>query len=797
MKILFCFFCMCFTIAANAQNSSPNDCINAIQICGNGAISTNANGTGYQEINMNNSCSSQEHNSIWLKINITKTGTLGFTLKPISSDLSIDYDFFIFGPNATCDNLGNSIRCSTTNPLAAGLVSNYTGLNDAELDEYEGPGENGNSFLKSLDVKVGETYYIVIDRPIGNSPFELEWTGTATQGGDPFPPAPTIQKPKDLIECGNNGEATFDLFSTKQEINSNSNYNIAYFKTLADANDYSNELPQYYTSTISEQTIYARLDNPLTGCFSITNFKLLKNDSPKVSNSLSYSLCDDNNDGSVTFKLTNFNNDVLASSSNSNMVSYYKTKTDAKTFSNAITSITIHTNTTIYANVQDAANIGCYTTLPISLIKNNLPIAKNYTLTQCDVDVTNSTDGITSFNLEEAIPFLANITDDIDITLYRESKEITQLLGYENTTPFQENIDVVVTNKTTGCQNFSTLTLKVNPTFASLPESGPVYACNNDKNDNTLEGYFDLEAIKNEYYKNLDVQLYPNIQDASLEINAISGNQYLSTSTIIYARIENNNQCQGIQQIQLIVKQKPKITINNEYLMCLNQTPLTIISPDICDVYYWYKRTENSFEIVSNTKSVNISEPGNYVLVEGYKYNNLICDATKEFTVIASNIARINPEPDIKDISDNNIVTVFTEGEGNYEYALNNVNGPYQDSNIFENVSSGFSTVYVRDKNGCGIISKEIAVIGYDKYFTPNGDGVNDFWNIKGISNFIQPNSFIFVFDRYGKVVKQLHAGDKGWDGTSQGIMVPSSDYWFRVLLQDGRTFKGHFTLKR
>jgi gliding motility-associated-like protein len=123
--------------------------------------------------------------------------------------------------------------------------------------------------------------------------------------------------------------------------------------------------------------------------------------------------------------------------------------------------------------------------------------------------------------------------------------------------------------------------------------------------------------------------------------------------------------------------------------------------------------------------------------------------------------------------------------------------GPFQTSNLFENVISGIHEVYISDKNGCGIVSKTIAVIGIPKFFTPNGDGQNDFWTIKGINGTFSSKSIIYIFDRYGKLLKQLLPSSQGWDGTINGALMPADDYWFTLKLEDGRETKGHFSLKR
>jgi len=124
--------------------------------------------------------------------------------------------------------------------------------------------------------------------------------------------------------------------------------------------------------------------------------------------------------------------------------------------------------------------------------------------------------------------------------------------------------------------------------------------------------------------------------------------------------------------------------------------------------------------------------------------------------------------------------------------------GPWQDEGVFRNVSAGEHEITARDKNGCGITTEPIFVIDYPLYFTPNGDGNHDTWNIAGIGS----NAKIYIFDRYGKLLKQISPTGSGWNGTFNGKRMPTSDYWFTVqynepLTDDLKEFKAHFTLKR
>jgi len=155
----------------------------------------------------------------------------------------------------------------------------------------------------------------------------------------------------------------------------------------------------------------------------------------------------------------------------------------------------------------------------------------------------------------------------------------------------------------------------------------------------------------------------------------------------------------------------------------------------------------------------------------------------------------------IEDLSDRNIIEVFVQGTGSYEYSINN--GPFQDSPIFVDVPPGENTLVINDKNGCGTTEPiPFLVVGYPKFFTPNGDGIHDDWNVLGIETLVNP--VVFIFDRYGKLLKQLDAATFGWDGTFNGRPMPSSDYWFRLEYsrdEEGivvaNTIRSHFSLKR
>ena len=135
--------------------------------------------------------------------------------------------------------------------------------------------------------------------------------------------------------------------------------------------------------------------------------------------------------------------------------------------------------------------------------------------------------------------------------------------------------------------------------------------------------------------------------------------------------------------------------------------------------------------------------------------------------------------------------------EWGYEYALDDPLGDYQDSNVFTNILPEFHTVFVGDKNGCGISEQLISVLGFPKFFTPNGDNNNDMWQLDGVNFQLYPNLQVLIFDRHGKLLATQNANSIGFNGIYNGSQLPSTDYWFTANFGDGITFTGHFALRR
>jgi gliding motility-associated-like protein len=423
------------------------------------------------------------------------------------------------------------------------------------------------------------------------------------------------------------------------------------------------------------------------------------------------------------------------------------------------------------------------------------PIVFNTTLFECDSDL----DGLTFYNLFNAESVVINNDSSIIITNFfltqddaiQNINEINNPISFLNTIPLQ-TIFARVENQSR-CFSIAEVVLDISTNTLTIP---PFEVCD----DAIVDGFsiFNLNDLRNQIEPsvpaNASIVFYTSIEDAFNEVNSVNEN-YVNTiqnSEVIYVKVTNNNLCYAISPVTLNVLFTPLLLADEEVFYCNNFFPQTIIlSSGLVDNFFnnytfLWSTNETSAEIEVNTTGI-------YNVTVTYLNG---CSSVREITVSPSNIATFE-NIEVLDASSDNTITVITSGEGDYEYALNNINGPYQDSNFFENVPPGLHTVFVRDKNNCGIVNEIVSVIGFPKFFTPNGDGFHDTWQIYGVNIASQFESVIYIFDRFGKLIKQLSPQSLGWDGTFNGQDLPSNDYWFHVKLQDGRVFKSHFTLKR
>jgi gliding motility-associated-like protein len=447
------------------------------------------------------------------------------------------------------------------------------------------------------------------------------------------------------------------------------------------------------------------------------------------------------------------------------------------------------TDTGTYKVEVELGSPNCIATGEIKIEFTPQIILNDTTLVQCD----DNSDGITIYDLTRVDNLVKNNDTSLSAVVYYESlieaqgqsNPITNPSTYKNKTPNQ--IVFARTTNSFGCANYAKVTLQISNN--SITPQNPISTCDGDTVQDGLY-HFDLNAqviprVLNGLSAGLIVEYYLNTIDAINQKNPLPNifNNTIPNQQIIYARIVNGPDCYAITPETLIVNTFNPSNFKDETTSLCNGDSINLIVDAGFSSYLW-----NTGE---TTNSINVTLPGNYSVKVT---NTNSCITTKTFDVSTSAIAIITGAT-INDFDGNeNSVLIEYTGVGNYEFSLDG--SFFQDNPLFNGVAPGEYLVYARDKNGCGLsIPFKIYVLDYPRYFTPNGDGYNDSWEIKNLD--LLPKSTITIFNRYGKLLQQSSSTSAGWNGTFNGYLLPADDYWFNITFEDNKTIKGHFSLKR
>jgi gliding motility-associated-like protein len=308
--------------------------------------------------------------------------------------------------------------------------------------------------------------------------------------------------------------------------------------------------------------------------------------------------------------------------------------------------------------------------------------------------------------------------------------------------------------------------------------------------DNNGTGMFDLSQQDSTILNGQDAALVSLTYHASQE-DADNGNSPLpnmleSGTATIYARLiyDNNTACIATTYFDINVHGTPELQMDGIWTGCEGEE-IEIVADAGYDSYLWSNG--------QTTQSITVSEGGTHTVKVVTEYG---CEGEKTVQVAFSPLPVID-HIDITDWTDsNNVITVIMEDPSltaNFEYSLDGIH--YQDSNVFSGLSAGPYMVYVRDKFKCGRVFLPVFLLTYPKFFTPNGDGVNETWRIQ--FSIKEPDMLVYIYDRYGKLITGFGTDSIGWDGTLNGQPLPSTDYWFIVRRQNGKEYKGHFSMIR
>lgn len=727
-------------------------------------------------------------------------------------------------------NVNGNVVIESTGPLAVGVFG-YSGFAG-----YGGYYSGFGSEPRDTQVALCSGYNVnLLDEIDGNPETGGTWTPPLASGTDIFDPtidapgvynysyiatcaiidvditvtieqAPVAGTDTAIIVCAD--ENAFDLFPL---LGTTADINGVWSPALSSGSGIYNPAVDpsgVYTYTIPSSGVCAAI----SATVEVTNNPL-----PLIAPIADFVLCDDavlgtDADGLSFFDLTTKTSEVLNTQTGID-VTYHVVPNEAVSGSNAITSIN-SASTVVYVRLVNTTT-GCYNVTSLNLVVLPNPSAiPLVTLKQCDTD----SDATTVFNLTQANLLISN---DTTLTFsYHNS-----LFGAENNTDFVTNeLSFLASNGTvvyarisngTGCYRTTVVNLVVSATTIPQTFRFPVNVCDDYLSatdpDGDGIGYFDFTPIEPVLTGQFPVgqsytySYYLTENDATTEQNEITNStnfrNTIPNNQLIWVRIESNlYECAGLGPfLELVVNPLPDVQLGDDFVLCID--PVTGLGSQIVNAtpatpgnysYVWTPANPSG-----NSPFFNITTGGTFsVVVTNTATNCVNSDAVT--TTFSSEPAFFEAQLITPAFSSGlaTIEATATGGFGSYEYSINAID--WQPSPVFSNLPNGNYTVYVRDIQGCGILfSEDIQTITYPNYFTPNGDGYNDFWSIRLPSAY---QGIISIFDRYGKLLKQINTLGQGWDGTYNGSPMPSTDYWFTVTYLENnqnKEFKAHFSLKR
>lgn len=410
-------------------------------------------------------------------------------------------------------------------------------------------------------------------------------------------------------------------------------------------------------------------------------------------------------------------------------------------------------------------------------------ISEDLVLVQCDVDGVD--DGKTVFNLTEIEAAFENDIETYEFSYYENATDASMGVNaldagaYANTSAGQ----IVFIRAYSDPECFRVFSLELRTQLVSDAGVIDLTICELDEssaNQISLEG---VRALLEVLYPGRTMTFYASEEAALLEKLPFT----IDTFTIfdvsmpeLYFRGEIENDCSIIGGI--LFELMGEVGVEDQELYLCNSNNATLLNAGPSFNSYLWSTGEQS-------QTILVDVPGVYEVTVS---NGPGCTDTAVFTVTET--PEILMEVVVKDFQQSNELTIFASSEITpLQYSIDGGQS-FQSSSRFKDVPPGYVQVVVSDINGCAIVTERVLVRGAPRYFTPNGDGINDFWHVDRSREY--PGMEVTIFDRYGKALARLNSKTNGWDGTFDGKALGTGAFWYSISYENTK-YTGHFALIR
>ena len=573
--------------------------------------------------------------------------------------------------------------------------------------------------------------------------------------------------------------------------------------------------------TINPNQIFVRVET-INGCSLVAQLDLFVSTTqiPSGFSIPPYQECFDDSDGSTTFDFSNSEAIILGifPPTQPLTVTYYESESDALSEISPILDIQNYENTSgvnqfIWVRVDSdidnsCVGLGQYIDLIVHpLPQLNTPIDQYFCVGPPNTFVLDLANEYDTFVLDSQSS--TDFTVSYFLSLTDAESSTSEIFSVSNSSSIAQ-IFYKITNNATGCYDIDTFEID----FIDIPVANqPAIFSECDTNYDGIY-LFDTSTLEAQILggqTTMNIAYYdafgnPLEDENGQNITSPFPNEFLSSSQTVTAVVSNGICPDSSIDISFLVNPNTNFSVD-DIVICDGSSELIQLNMENSSTSFNYTWTLPDSSITNTLQpELDVTQIGVYDIT--VTNLNGSCSFSQPFEVFESEGPTISMDNiTIVEGTSNNSITIDEAalGSANYEFKLIDENGNlvsgYQDIGYFGQLTGGFYSLYVRDELRCEEVVIIVPVLYIMNFFTPNGDGFNDTWKIKGILS----NNYIFskisIFDRYGKLLKNMTINSNFWDGTYNGVLMPTNDYWYSIELtkNDGSSFirQGHFTLRR
>ncbi|WP_312079121.1 T9SS type B sorting domain-containing protein [Chryseobacterium sp.] len=721
-----------------------------------------------------------------------------FTVRPITVHLV--HPVIVNNNFTVCDFNNDNSESVNLTQFSASIIGNQNASTTFFLSQANA--QSGTNPVTTVTLTGNQQYFVKINS------FNCEQIYPFTVGlvSTPSVNANVNITLNNICDNNNDGVENYNLTLAQAQIYSGSSpVTFTYYQNYNPSNQtFWNEIsnPSSYPVT-GNATVYVKIKFNSNECFSASKVTIQMNFLPVVvvTNNAVLNTCDEDFNLSETFTLTDAISQMYDPAQNtyalSNIdVKFYHSQAEANAGNPANqignTLVTDISSVQVWARFT-AKTTGCFSVAPLQLNTYFPPKSINSTIIICDGNL----DGNYEVNLMNYTNQYVDLPNPMNtfsfyLTLQDAQNAVNEIQNPTlfSVNPFPAQIWVRVMN-IPGCDDIATITFQFGDKVITQP--GPYLL--NDVCDQMNDGIenVNLTQFQNQIYSgsNATFVYYPSLTSLQANSNVIANpasygyNQNTGPSTI-FVKVEVTGLCPEYTTIAINLKEVPMFSIPTQFF-CPDGTFSYTLQVEKYNIisYTWTDPTGN---VVSTTDTVtNMTLPGNYTVT-------VTAENGCSYTAIME--AKYFDVPKIEQLVPNgNIFTVIASGSQPILYSIDGTT--WQNSNVFYNLPTGITKFYVKYTEGSCIITKEGLVLDIKNAITPNGDGFNDTWVIKDLHVFDGKMTNVKIYDRYQvKIFEQETNSKIIWDGTIAGRPIPTSSYWYIIVVPDGRVFNGWVLVK-